>query len=75
MKHKLCKLSRHILLAGTLFPTALCTAYITLFARHGYAFSRDFEKALYGVGETIALCVLVAVGGAFLAELAWRERS
>lgn len=74
MKHKICKLSRHILLSGTLFPLAVCASYIALLCHRGFDFSYDLQKALASTGEVIALCVLVAVGGACLADLAWRER-
>ncbi len=75
MKHKLCALARHILLCGTLFPSVVCISYITMLCRRGFDFSKEFTDALFSVGEVIALCVLVSVGGACLADLAWRERT
>ncbi len=73
MKHKLCKLARHILLGGTLLPLAVCVTYIVLLYRGGVSFRYDFVKTALEVGETIVLCVLVAVGGALLADAAWKD--
>ena len=73
MKHKLCTLAKHILLGGTLFPLAICGTYIALLCRSGVTFSHDLTKAALEVGETIALCVLVAVGGSLLADAAWKD--
>ncbi len=68
-------LARKILLFGTLFPTLVCACYIALLYARGTDFRFDFVKRLVEVTETVFLCVLVSVGGAFLADAAWREQS
>lgn len=74
-KNKLCTFAKHILLAGLLFPAAVCATYIAGILTGGVAvgFRYDARLLIRMTAEIFAASAVVAIACAFFADWLYRR--